>query len=104
MKNSLWRETFFGLRIICLSGFPDCCLKSFSGYGFRENRDGVGSGTADGHDDDPRRSGESQFLCQVTVFLKGCGMVIFRRALPAGFDAAARISSAVSLPSLWPVA
>ncbi|VFS14886.1 transposase [Enterobacter cancerogenus] len=60
---------------INLDGFPDCCLESFSGNGFRENRDGVRSSSANGHDDDPRRSGESQRLSQVTVFLERSALI-----------------------------
>ena len=36
---------------------------------------GFRCGAIDGHHDDPRRSGESQRLRQIAVFLKECGMV-----------------------------
>lgn len=35
-----------------LGGFPDSGLESISVNGFREDRDGVRSGSANGHDDD----------------------------------------------------
>ena len=62
-----------------LGGFPDSGLESVSGDGFREDRDGVRSGSANGHDDDPRCAGESQRLCQVTVFLQRRCMVTRNR-------------------------